>query len=100
MFNYTITKNEDKTITKQTWESHGYTLSVITRAEGYTRIVIQRPNIDAPDIHVDDFSEDKTVTVNWASIGSTNPAQAREYAEMIVTASEVAEGFQQIIDAM
>lgn len=99
MFNYTITTNEDKTITKQSWESHGYTLSVITRTEGYTSIMVESP-MDAPDIHVDEFSDDKTAEVNWASTGSTSPAAAREYAAMIVTASEVAEGFQQIIDAM
>ena len=99
MFNYTITTNEDKTITKQSWESHGYILSVITRAESYTSIMVESP-VDAPDIHVDEFSNDKTAEVNWASIGSTSPAEAREYAAMIVTASEVAEGFQQIIDAM
>lgn len=99
MFNYSITTNEDKTITKQSWESHGYTLAIIALESGRTRIMVENP-IDGPSIYVNDFSTEKAAVVNWSALGSKSPAEAREYAEQIIAATEVAEGFQQIIDAM
>lgn len=100
MFNHTITQNENQTATKQSWETHGYTLSIVTHDDGHTYIAVNNP-MKAPSIFVHDFGfEDKTVVVNWSALGSRNPAEAREYADQIITATEVAEKFQEIIDAM
>lgn len=99
MFNYTITPSEDKTMIKHTWESNGYSLSIVALENKDHRIMVSNP-MDAPSIYVDPFKEDKTVLVNWSALGNRGPAEAREYAEKIVQVSEVAEGFQQIIDAM
>lgn len=99
MFNYTITQNENNTQTKHAWEAYGYTLSIVTLESGRTRTMVSNP-MDAPSIFVNDFATEKHVVVNWSALGNRNPAEAREYAEQIITATEVAEKFQEIIDAM
>lgn len=99
MFNYTITQNETKTMTRNAWEAHGYTLVIVTRENKDPRITIENP-MNAPSIFVNDFATEKHVVVNWSALGSRNPVEAREYAEQIITATEVAEKFQLIIDTM
>ena len=97
--NYTITRNEEKTITRHDWELDGYTLTIIKYEDRSSRISIAAP-MGAPELHVDDFREDPAVEVNWSAIGNVNGDEARDYAAKIVEAAEVADQFQDIIDLL
>lgn len=100
MFNYTITQNESQTATKQSWEAHGYILSIVTLESGEIRRMLDNP-MNSPDLFIDDFGHDKdTITVNWSALGDKSPDQANEYAEKLAAAAKVAKQFQQIIDMM
>ena len=97
--NYTITRNEEKNITRHDWTLDGYTLTIIKYEDRSNRITIKAP-LDAPDLCVDDFREDPAVEVNWSAIGNVNGDEARKYAAKIVAAANIAETFQGIIDGM
>ena len=99
MINYTITRNEEKTITRHNWELDGYTLTIIKYEDRSNRITIKAP-LDAPDLCVDDFREDPAVEVNWSAIGSVSGDEARDYAAKIVEAADIADTFQDIIDLL
>ena len=77
MINYTITRNEEKTITRHNWELDGYTLTIIKYEDRSSRISIAAP-IGAPELHVDDFREDPAVEVNWSALGKIGRASCRE----------------------
>ena len=97
--NYTITRNEEKTITRHNWELDGYMLTIIKYEDRSNRITIAAP-LDAPELCVDDFREDPAVEVNWSAIGNVNGNEARKYAVKIVKAADIADTFQDIIDLM
>ena len=99
MINYTITRNEEKTITRHNWELDGYTLTIIKYEDRSSRISIAAP-IGAPELHVDDFREDPAVEVNWSALGSVSGDEARDYAAKITEAADIADTFQHIIDGM
>ena len=99
MINYTITRNEEKTITRHNWELDGYTLTIIKYEDRSSRISIAAP-IGAPELHVDDFREEPSVEVNWSALGSVSGDEARDYAAKITEAADIAETFQHIIDGM
>ena len=99
MINYTITRNEEKTITRHDWALDGYTLTIIKYEDRSSRISIAAP-VGAPELHVDDFREEPAVEVNWSAIGSVSGDEARDYAAKIVEAADIADTFQHIIDDM
>ena len=97
--NYTITRNEEKNITRHDWTLDGYTLTVAKYENRSNLITIKAP-LDAPELCVDDFREAPVVEVNWSAIGSVSGDEARDYAAKIVEAAEVADQFQDIIDLL
>ena len=97
--NYTITRNEEKTITRHNWELDGYMLTINKYEDRYDRITIAAPT-GAPELHVDDFREEPAVEVNWSAIGSVGSDEARDYAAKIAEAADIADTFQCIIDGM
>ena len=99
MINYTITRNEEKNITRHDWTLDGYTLTIIKYEDRSSRISIAAP-MGAPELHVDDFREDPAVEVNWSALGSVSGDEARDYAAKIVEAADIADTFQCIIDGM
>ena len=96
---HTITRNEEKNITRHDWTLDGYTLTIIKYEDRSNRITIAAP-MDAPALCVDDFREDPAVEVNWSAIGNVTGDEARKYAAKIVAAADIAETFQGIIDGM
>ena len=97
--NCTITRSEEKNITRHDWTLNGYTLTIIKYEDRSSRISIAAP-MGAPELHVDDFREDPAVEVNWSALGSVSGDEARDYAAKITEAAGVADTFQCIIDDM
>ena len=97
--NYEIKVSASGEITRHEWSTEGYRLIMIARPGADAMFSISSPD-DYADIMVDNFDEERTLSVSWAAIGSVTPERAAEFAEGIHTAVRVAGEFQQIVTSL
>ena len=96
--NYEIKISESGEITRHEWSTEGYKLVMVARTDTSAMFVIDSPD-GAAEIMVDNFYEERKLSVSWASHGSVTPERAAEFAESINTAVRIAGEFQKIVDS-
>ena len=96
--NYEIKVSDSGEITRHEWSTEGYRLVMIARPGAEALFYINSP-ADSADIMVDNFDEERTLSVSWAAIGSVTPERAAEFAESINTAVRIVGEFQKIVDS-
>jgi len=96
--NYEIKISESGNITRHEWSTEGYQLAMIARPDSDAMFQIISP-ADSAEIMVDNFDEERKLSVSWASYGDVTPERAAEFAESINTAVRIAGEFQKIVDS-
>ena len=96
--NYEIKISESGEITRHEWSAEGYRLVMIARPGAEAMFSINSP-ADSADIMVDNFDEERKLSISWAAIGSVTPEAAAEFAGSINTAIRIAGEFQKIVDS-
>ena len=96
--NYEIKINESGNAARHEWSTEGYKLVMITRPDAEAMFAISSPD-DSAEIMVNNFQEERKLSVSWASYGSVTPERAAEFAESINTAVRIAGEFQKIVDS-
>lgn len=96
--NYEIKISASGEITRHEWSAEGYKLIMIARPDAEAMFSISSP-ADSADIMVDNFDEERKLSVSWAAIGSVTPEAAAEFAGSINTAVRIAGEFQKIVDS-
>lgn len=96
---YEIKVSDSGDITCHEWSTEGYKLIMIARPGADVMFSINSPD-DAADIMVDNFDEDRTLSVSWAAIGAVTPERAAQFAEGINAAVRIAGEFQQIVTSL
>lgn len=82
--------------TKTIDQYDGYTLTLTTKKNGTTRWGLEMENYGAAiklqldRVYNDDFTETATVNVNWSALGAVTPAEAAEFGEDLIRASQTA----------
>ena len=97
--NYEIKVSDSGDITRHEWSTEGYRLIMIARPGADTMFSIDSPDGSA-DIVVDNFDEERTLSISWAAIGAVTPERAAQFAESVNTAVRVAGEFQQIVTSL
>ena len=96
--NYEIKISESGEIARHEWSTEGYRLVMIARPGAEAMFSINSP-ADSADIMVDNFDEERKLSISWAAIGSVTPERAAEFAESINTAVRISSEFQKIVDS-
>ena len=96
---YEIKVSDSGESARHEWSTEGYRLIMIARPGADAMFSINSPD-DSADIMVDNFDEERTLSVAWAAIGSVTPERAAQFAEGINTAVRVAGEFQQIVTSL
>ena len=96
--NYEIKISESGEIARHEWSTEGYRLVMIARPGAEAMFSINSP-ADSADIMVDNFDEERKLSISWAAIGSVTPEAAAEFAESINTAVRIAGEFQKIVNS-
>ena len=98
IMNYEIKISASGEITRHEWSTEGYKLIMIARPDDEAMFSIDSP-ADSAEIMVDNFDEERKLSVSWASLGDVSPAEAALFAASINTAVRVAGEFQKIVDS-
>lgn len=98
IMNYEIKISDSGNITRHEWSTEGYQLAMIARPDSDAMFQIISP-ADSADIMVDNFDEERKLSVSWAAIGSVTPERAAEFAESINTTVRIAGEFQKIVNS-
>lgn len=96
--NYEIKVSDSGEITRHEWSTEGYRLVMIARPGADAMFSINSPD-NAAEIMVDNFFEERKLSVSWASYGAVTPEAAAEFAESINTAVRISSEFQKIVDS-
>lgn len=96
--NYEIKISESGDITRHEWSAEGYRLVMIARPDAEAMFSIDSPD-NAAEIMVDNFFEERKLSVSWASLGDVSPAEASQFAASINTAVRIAGEFQKIVNS-
>ena len=96
---YEIKVSDSGDITRHEWSTEGYRLIMIARPGADTMFSINSPD-DSADIMVDNFDEERKLSVSWAAIGTVTPERAAQFAEGVNAAVRVAGEFQQIVNSL
>ena len=96
--NYEIKISESGEIARHEWSTEGYRLVMIARPDSDAMFSISSPD-NAAEIMVDNFDEERKLSVTWASFGSVTPEAAAEFAESINVSVRVAGEFQKIVNS-
>ena len=96
---YEIKVSDSGDITRHEWSTEGYRLIMIARPGADTMFSINSPD-DSADIMVDNFDEERKLSVSWAAIGAVTPERAAQFAEGVNAAVLVAGEFQQIVNSL
>src|SRR5690625_4463105 len=96
--NYEIKVSESGEITRHEWSTEGYKLIMIARPGAEAMFSIDSPD-SAADIMVDNFDEERKLSISWASLGDVSPAEAAQFAASINTTVRIAGEFQKIVDS-
>lgn len=96
---YEIKVSDSGDITRHEWSAEGYRLIMIARPGADTMFSINSPD-DSADIMVDNFDEERKLSVSWAAIGAVTPERAAQFAEGVNAAVRVAGEFQQIVNSL
>ena len=98
IMNYEIKISPSGEITRHEWSTEGYKLIMIARPDAEAMFSIDSPDNSA-EIMVDNFFEERKLSVSWASYGDVTPERAAEFAESINTAVRIAGEFQKIVNS-
>lgn len=96
--NYEIKISESGEITRHEWSTEGYLLAMIARSDSDAMFYISSP-ADSAEVMIDNFDEERKLSVSWAAIGSVAPERAAQFAESINVAVRVAGEFQKIVNS-
>ena len=96
--NYEIKVSASGEITRHEWSTEGYKLIMIARPDDEAMFSIDSP-ADSADIMVDNFDDERKLSISWAAIGSVTPEAAAGFAESINTAVRIAGEFQKIVNS-
>ena len=96
--NYEIKISASGEITRHEWSTEGYKLIMIARPDAEAMFSIDSP-ADSAEIMVDNFDEERKLSVSWASLGDVSLAAAAQFAVSINTAVRIAGEFQKIVDS-
>lgn len=94
----TITRKNGTEVAITEWNAGAYTL---TRKEedGYTDWIARTNDHNLPQISdTSNFNDPTRFGVNWASFGTSDTAEAQDYAMKIMAAAAIAEQFNAIMD--